>query len=691
MKTRLISSAASVVVLLSASGLLAQESAAQRHEMATNHLKRAAADMTARCLSDIRTLDDWKQRRSELRRQLLEMLGLDPLPRRTPLKVEITGQLDHGAYRIEKIVFQSLPGLYVTGNFYVPKNAEKPRATILYLCGHSPHPLGAKFHYQDRAIWFAAHGFACLVLDTLEFGEVAGIHHGTHDLNMWNWLSLGYTPAGTEVWNAIRALDYLETRREVDMSRVGVTGISGGGAMTWYTAAVDERVAAAVPVCSTFTHGSQAEHWLASGQCDCIYYHNTYAWDFPIVGALIAPRPLLMISGQKDTIFPPDGYHGVFQTSKRIYDLYAGGNSDRIREVDDNVGHSDPPLFLREAREWMTRWLKGDATPLPLETNKPPQETAEALACLTSIPADAVNFRIQNQLTAVAPLKKPASRSAWDRRRAEVLAQLKDKVFRWFPTNPIPFATKVLRGTGGWAARYNVNYKEVSFQTEEGVRIRGQLLTPTNRVSGAPVLIYVKRAMDSISFMDVDELLPVFGRHSVLILNPRFTEQTISAAEYANIERTAVWSGRTIAAMQVWDLLRAVSWAVTEEKLAASAISIYGKGEMGVITMYAALLDERIQQVVLSDPPASHWQGPALLNVLRVTDISEVAGAIAPRRLVSLTKLPESFELTRNAYRLQRAPKQFAMAGSLPEALEVWNSHAAKVTLPGSATLRPPP
>ena len=104
-----------------------------------------------------------------------------------------------------------------------------------------------------RAAWFASNGYACLVLDTLEFGEVAGIHHGIHDLNMWHWLSLGYTPAGTEVWNAIRALDYLETRPEVDKDRIGLTGISGGGAITWYTSAIDDRVKVAAPVCATWT------------------------------------------------------------------------------------------------------------------------------------------------------------------------------------------------------------------------------------------------------------------------------------------------------------------------------------------------------------------------------------------------------------------------------------------------------
>ena len=639
--------------------------------MATNQLKRLAADISARCLTDVRTLDDWKARRPELRRQLLEMLGLDPLPSRTPLKAQITGQLDREAYRIERLVFQSLPGLYVTGNFYVPRGTTTPRPTILYLCGHSPNPLGAKVEYQDRAIWFGSHGYPCLILDTLEFGEVAGIHHGTHNLNMWNWLSMGYTPAGVEVWNAIRALDYLETRSEVDTRRIGLTGISGGGAMTWYTAAVDDRIAVAVPVCSTYTFGSQAGHWVAAGQCDCIYYHNTYLWDFPIVGALIAPRPLLMLSGQKDTIFPPDGYHAVFQQTKKVFDLYGGAGSDRIREVDDNVPHSDPPLFLREARQWMRRWLEDNPSPLPEETNQPPKEAAADLACLPRLPADAINYTIQNQFTATTSLNTPGSRGAMERRRAGLLAGLKTKVFRWFPQERITFETKVSASSAGYMAKY-ANYKEASFQTEDGVRLRAQLLTPKNANNAAPLLIYVKRPGDSVYPMDMDELLPVLGRYTVLVLYTRFTEESMTPAEFVDVERTAAWVGRSIAAMRVWDVLRGLQWAVEEEKLSAPSISIYGKGEMGIIALYAALLDQRITQVVLSDPPASHRHGPALLNVLRVTDIPEVAGAFAPRRLVSLTRLPDAFDYARGIYKLQRATNQFVQAASLPEALEVW-------------------
>jgi hypothetical protein len=265
----------------------------------------------------------------------------------------------------------------------------------------------------------------------------------------------------------------------------------------------------------------------------------------------------------------------------------------------------------------------------------------------------------------------------WERRRAELMAQLKNKVFRWFPAERVPFDTKVSRNTGGWTGRY-ADYKEVSFQTEEGVRVRAQLLTPKAGLSNPPLLIYVKRMADSFFFMDMDELLPLLSQYAVLILNPRFTESPLNAAEHANIERTALWTGRTIGAMQVWDILRAIQWAVEEGKLSGSSISLYGKGEMGILALYAALFEGSIQQVILNGSPASHWKGPGLLNVLRVTDIPEVAGMLAPRRLISLTKFQEGFDYSKRIYGLQRASRQFIESGSLPEALEVWKPSSAR-------------
>ncbi len=386
---------------------------------------------------------------------------------------------------------------------------------------------------------------------------------------------------------------------------------------------------------------------------------------------MIAPRPLLILSGRKDEDFPPDGYHEVFRRAKSIFDLEAGGDSNRPREVEDDVGHTDAPLFLQEARQWMWRWLKDGKEPFPEDDYVAPRERATDLACLTELPPDAINYSIHNKLIPLAEPRMPASLAAWQSRRGELVEQLKAKVFRWFPRETIPFETKVSNNGAGWTPRY-ADYQEITFQTEPGVRIRGRLLTPKDRSAKTPLVIYVKRPGDTFYFMDMDEVLPLLGRSSLLILNPRFTEQTMSPVEYAGIQMTAAWTGRTSGPQQVWDILRAVDWAVTEGGFGDSSISVYGQDDMGVLGLYAAVVDGRINHVILSDPPGSHWQGPALLNVLRVTDIAEVAGALAPRKLTFVNRPPAEFNLAKGIYDLQGVGDQFVRADSLAGAMEVW-------------------
>src|SRR5579871_5527120 len=242
-------------------------------------------------LADIKTLQDWKAKRHEYRRQFLDMLGLWPLPPRTDLHATITGKVETDLFTVEKLHFQSSPGLYVTANLYVPKRAKLPSPAVLYVCGHANTVIdkvsyGSKVNYQHHPAWLAERGYVCLILDTLELGEIPGEHHGTYRRGMWWWQALGYTPAGVECWNAMRALDYLESRKEVDPKRLGVTGRSGGGATSWWVTAADERVRCAVPVAGIadlrahVVEGSKGrlEHGVISGHCDCMYFTNTYRW-----------------------------------------------------------------------------------------------------------------------------------------------------------------------------------------------------------------------------------------------------------------------------------------------------------------------------------------------------------------------------------------------------------------------------
>jgi hypothetical protein len=127
---------------------------------------------------------------------------------------------------VEKLHFQSSPGLYVTANLYLPKKIEAPLPDVLYVCGHAEVKTndvsyGNKTAYQHHGAWFARNGYACLVIDTVQLGEIPGLHHGTYREGMWWWNSRGYSPAAVEAWNCIRALDYLETRPEIDKTRFG--------------------------------------------------------------------------------------------------------------------------------------------------------------------------------------------------------------------------------------------------------------------------------------------------------------------------------------------------------------------------------------------------------------------------------------------------------------------------------------
>src|SRR5262249_19015961 len=146
---------------------------------------------------------------------------------------------------VEKLHFQSVPGLYVTANLYRPATMKDGARlpAVLYVCGHSGMGRnGNKTAFQSHGIWFARHGLVCLIVDTLQLGEITGMHHGTYREGRWWWHSRGYTPAGVECWNGVRGIDYLISRPDVDNERLAVTGISGGGAATFWIAAADNRV-----------------------------------------------------------------------------------------------------------------------------------------------------------------------------------------------------------------------------------------------------------------------------------------------------------------------------------------------------------------------------------------------------------------------------------------------------------------
>jgi dienelactone hydrolase len=291
------------------------------------------------------------------------MLGLWPLPEKTPLNATVTGKLEYPGYVVEKLHFQSRPGLYVTANLYRPEPAQGKYPAILYQCGHSYEKRdGNKTAYQDHGIWFATHGYVALVTDSLQLGEIAAIHHGTYREQRWWWHSAGYVPSGVECWNAIRALDYLCSRPDVDPERLGATGISGGGSATMWISAADERIKAAAPVSGMADLGYYVGEDGVNGHCDCMFLYNQARWNWTTIPALICPRPLLFVNSDNDTIFPMSANERIIARLERIYSRF--GASDKVDAMVSVGGHAYRTDLRRAIFEFFNRHLKQDARPV---------------------------------------------------------------------------------------------------------------------------------------------------------------------------------------------------------------------------------------------------------------------------------------------------------------------------------------
>lgn len=629
------------------------------------NLTSKAEALTASQFAGISNRAQWEAVRADRLQRFRNDLGIPPEGGKSPLHAQVTSKLQRDGYSVENVAFQSSPGLYVIGNLYLP--AHRPGAklpTVVYPCGHSPSPLGAKVNYQHHGIWFAKNGFIAFVLDTIEFGEISGIHHGTHDLEMWHWLSLGYNPAGVETWNAMRALDYLETRPEVDRSRVAITGRSGGGAISWFTAALDDRFHVASPVHGTWSIGPHIRDNVVRENCDCIYTWNAGLLDLPTIGALIAPRPLLIVNARRDDSFPPAGYEVVERQLRTVYKWY--GADDKLATFEDNTGHQDTPAYRKAAGQWIARWLTG-SIPEYTEEGIVRETDPSVLRVLPAIPKDARNEGIDRSFIPVAAVPEIHSPQEWSTRKAALREILSSKMLRGLGPRNTPFSTRK-SPVQNWTERYADGWN-VQFDTEPGLTVNGQLFVPRSPDRTKSALIYLKGTDDLVWGIDYDDILSILPEHVILVLRPRAVDYGMKNLEMAETKVSAALLGTTLETLQLHDVLRALDFLIDGEKLPITHTSVYGRKAMGMVAIYAGAVEERISRVVLDRPPESHWDGPAVMHALRYTDLPEVAALIAPREVAFLGRIPAAYRSTEKIAKLYPGGKSVRAVNSLGDAM----------------------
>jgi hypothetical protein len=648
-------------------------------KMLDAYFKAQVKDISDRCLSDLTTKEAWEKQRPELRRQFLDMMGLWPLPAKTDLKATVTGTVDGGAFTIEKLHFQSRPGLYVTANLYVPKMANPDRngggssrlPAVLYVCGHGNVveggvSYGSKVSYQYHPAWFASNGYVCLILDTVELAEIRGEHHGTHGRGMWWWHSRGYTPAGVELWNAMRAIDYLQTRPEVDPKRIGVTGRSGGGATSWWVVAGDERVQAMVPVAGIadlYAHLCEADtdrfkDGVISGHCDCMYMVNTYRWDFATVAAMGAPRPLLLGNSDADAIFPVAGYRRLAEKVDKVYALYGAGEKFQLLET--KGPHKDTPELHLGINRWMNRWLKDD----PKSEVKPDLEKRfkpQQLKVFDKLPEPRINERVHEVFVPKAVLDLPAdpaaAKSWWADRKPALAESLKSHVFGGWVKAPPDLKPVVAADV----THEGVRLRAVDFVSETAVELRMFVMSSPKVETPAEVVLSV---LDDAGWGRwCTDLGPAFADAMQLKTKPRRDDakfaQNRAAMEsnkwvYAAVVPRGVgptkWAaagsrediqvrrrfplvGQTLDGQRVWDARRSVAALRSLADLKATPLTLQGEGDAAGIALYAALFEPAVAKLDLWHLPPSHETGPTFLNVLRHLDTPQAVALALPRKV----------------------------------------------------------
>ncbi|MEK7408973.1 MAG: acetylxylan esterase [Acidobacteriota bacterium] len=625
-------------------------------QQVTAYLVREARAITDRAAEEIRSVETWEKLRARRLEETRHMLGLLPWPPRTPLRVQAAGVLDKGEYTVEKIAFQSLPDFYVTANLYVPKQREGRLPAIVYVCGHSHSPYGAKAEYQRHGISLARNGYVAIILDPIQIAELYAMHHGLTGQEMPDWYSRGYTPAGVEVWNAMRAIDYLETRPEVDAARIGMTGRSGGAAMSWFTAAVDPRVKAAVPVMGISTYAANVRENTQRLHCDCMFLINTFGHDMIHQGALIAPRPLLMAHGRKDALFPVAGYKEFEEKVGALYRAY--GRADDFRNIEVDTAHQDSDYLREQAIRWFDRYLKN--TPerkLAMDYTNAPGESLAVFG--GKPPAAARNFRVHEILTAGRPSPRYASLGKWEARRKELLALLRANVFGALPEKP-----------DEWTLRQS-GKEELEIVPAGGVPLRALLRRPAKPDKPLPALLYV--ASDGEDAQTIFQLLrgPRTGGHVQLALYPRGAgEVPWEKSFWRATLRNAMHVGQTVDSMRLADVLLGLEVLRKQPGVDPDRILVLGQGVAGVLGLYAAILEPRLHQVMLIDPPSSHVEGPIFLNVLRYTDLPEAAALLAPRRLSFYARMPAAYLHTRHVYALYGKPDDLFLSMHIDGVLE---------------------
>jgi len=625
------------------------------------------------------TKDAWERAKGPLREQILKLVGLTELQKRGPVRWIGKGRIDRDTYSIEKILFESYPGMWVPALVYLPKGLTDPAPAMISIAGHAYCEGKASDFVQARSVNLARRGIIALAYDYIDTGErntganaCASMPYGggnDHGLKAFSY-TVG-TPTGLEILDGIRAVDYLYSRPDVDRSRIGFTGESGGSNTTYWVSALDERVRLAVPVCSVTTF----DYWIRNDR--------NWDWhqrppgirrvaDIPILLALTAPRPLLVIGSLRGTDsqeFPFDQTEEAVRRASWAYELY--GARQNIEIWESNTAHG----YQQDKRERMYGFVerhflrRQNAESHELAFLLEPQHDLDC-----GLPQGNKTFADIYSDWVASPTPLPAmpdSQATAKRTQAKLRDELRDLLgIAEQPAHPRLSVQAI-------ATDDDVLLRRLIVEPEEGIRLP---VVEIQTRGSSPARLVILPGKSGWPTAAVSALLS--AGLTVALVDLRGTGEMQSGGGRTN--NWAWFMGRPWTGMWVSDI-SAVAAAFSAEH-PDMTIGIIGTGDFAKSALFAAALDPRIGAcIVRLEKPAYRdevltGELSEVPRILAVTDLPGVAAMVVPRPC-RLEHPPELSEQFREAYAW---PAEFSARGFGSTALQLqpqeapeWNGSAA--------------
>jgi len=614
-------------------------------------------------LAQLQTKNDHLLRQETVKKKLLQLVG--PLPEKTPLNARVTGVIQKEDYRVEKLIYESLPGYYVSAALFVPKNLKGKAPAVIYASGHTANGFRSET-YQHIIINLVKKGFVVLAFDPVGQGERLQYYDETagksrfgatteHSYPGAQCYISGYSPTKYFIWDGIRSVDYLLTRKEVDPERIGMTGRSGGGTQTAYTAALDDRILAAAPECFI----TSMEYILKSiGPQDAeqnLIHMISEGLDHADLLEVRAPLPCLMITTTRD-FFSIQGARETFAEVKQFYNALEAG--EQIAMVEDDDVHASTKKNREAMYAFFQKYLDNPGNPADQivevfnEKELWVTETGQLATSMKSETLYSLNRKIaKNQ---IAKLKLFRAREDFDAHMSRTVREAK---------RISGFKAPEYSGEALFSGRYVTEkyvLEKYLIPGSDNYMLPAALFMPLEERNNEVLLLLDERGMehgagkDSLmiqSMLEQGYSLLLFDVRGIGSLGPGYLKGD------AYIDNTSfnqwfagILTNKSTVGMRAEDILRIVNFVLTHVE-GFKSVSAIASGASGSELLHAAAFDKRIQKICLVQPFTSFADivlnrdySPAYIpstvaGAIEKYDLPDLMATISPRKVLIINPL----------------------------------------------------